>query len=63
MFTPLSITVFSLYILPYFPVVGCRSEIQVLIKPRAMVAEVDEEKDATIDYTEVKAEPLAEIRF
>ena len=34
-----------------------------LIESRAMVAEVDEEKDATIDYTEVKAEPLAEIRF
>lgn len=30
---------------------------------RAMVAEMDEEKDATIDYTEIKAEPLAEIRF
>lgn len=30
---------------------------------RAMVAEMDEEKDSTIDYTEVKAEPLSEVRF
>lgn len=30
---------------------------------RAMVAEMDEEKDSTIDYTEIKAEPLGEIKF
>jgi len=30
---------------------------------RAMVAEVDEEKDSTMNYTEIKAEPLHEIRF
>ncbi|OCF58077.1 U6 snRNA-associated Sm-like protein LSm8 [Kwoniella mangroviensis CBS 10435] len=27
----------------------------------ALVAELDEEKDSTIDYTEIKAEPLGEI--
>ena len=30
---------------------------------RAMVAEMDEEKDSTINYTEIKAEPLGEIKF
>lgn len=39
------------------------SVVQMLTAARAMVAEMDEEKDATIDYTEIKAEPLAEIRF
>ncbi|WVR03939.1 hypothetical protein IAU60_000938 [Kwoniella sp. DSM 27419] len=28
----------------------------------ALVAELDEEKDSTIDYTEIRAEPLPEIR-
>ncbi|OCF34668.1 U6 snRNA-associated Sm-like protein LSm8 [Kwoniella heveanensis CBS 569] len=27
----------------------------------ALVAELDEEKDSTIDYTEIRAEPLGEI--
>ncbi|WVQ74500.1 hypothetical protein IAR50_004101 [Cryptococcus sp. DSM 104548] len=29
----------------------------------ALVAEVDEEKDSTINYTEIRAEPLGEIRY
>ncbi|KAL1409558.1 U4/U6-U5 snRNP complex subunit LSM8 [Vanrija albida] len=29
----------------------------------ALVAEVDEDKDATIDYSEIQAEPLAEVRY
>lgn len=29
----------------------------------ALVAEVDEDKDASIDYSEVMAEPLAEVRY
>jgi hypothetical protein len=37
--------------------------IVAILTDRAMVAEVDEEKDSTIDYTEIKAEPLHEIRF
>lgn len=28
----------------------------------AIVAEIDEEKDSTIDYAEIKAEPISEIR-
>ncbi|KAK1927408.1 u6 snRNA-associated sm-like protein lsm8 [Papiliotrema laurentii] len=28
----------------------------------ALVAEIDEEKDSTIDYTTIRAEPIAEIR-
>lgn len=35
----------------------------LLIEIRAMVAEMDEEKDATIDYSEIKADPLPEVRF
>ncbi|ODN97359.1 U6 snRNA-associated Sm-like protein LSm8 [Cryptococcus wingfieldii CBS 7118] len=29
----------------------------------ALVAEVDEEKDSIINYTEIRAEPLGEIRY
>ena len=28
----------------------------------AIVAEIDAEKDSTIDYTEIRAEPISEIR-
>jgi hypothetical protein len=30
--------------------------------PSALVGEVDDEKDSTIDYTEIRAEPISEIR-
>ena len=29
----------------------------------ALVGEVDEEKDSTLDFTELRAEPLAAIRY
>jgi hypothetical protein len=35
----------------------------VLIVCRAIVAEVDEEKDTTIDYSEIKADPLGTIHY
>lgn len=41
----------------------CRSIPWAGLTDRAMVAEMDEEKDSTIDYTEIKAEPLGEIKF
>ena len=37
--------------------------VLVKLMCRAMVAEMDEEKDSTINYTEIKAEPLGEIKF
>jgi hypothetical protein len=39
------------------------TEPEAVLMIRAMVAEMDEEKDSTIDYTEIKAEPLQEVRF
>lgn len=30
--------------------------------PSALVGEVDDEKDSAIDYTEIRAEPISEIR-
>ena len=33
-----------------------------LTLPSALVGEVDDEKDSTIDYTEIRAEPISEIR-
>ena len=34
-----------------------------LILLSAVVAEVDDEKDSTINYDEIRAEPIAEIRY
>lgn len=31
--------------------------------PSAVVGEVDEDKDASLDYSEIKAEPLGEVHF
>jgi hypothetical protein len=38
-------------------------EVRGKLMYSAMVAEMDEEKDSTINYTEIKAEPLGEIKF
>jgi U6 snRNA-associated Sm-like protein LSm8 len=46
-----------------YVVVLCTRRIDVFCwHSSALVAEIDEEKDSTIDYTTIRAEPIAEIR-
>lgn len=35
----------------------------ILLRYSAVVAALDEEKDSTINYNDIRAEPLAELRY